>query len=240
MLEKGDDGYENEEVIRTRRTPQRGKRRICQTIGLALLGLFALIGFAAVSMRSYKVLRRFDTEDPFESMSSDCSCGYTMEDALALNCTFDVFAAAWVPPSCSDKILNEKFDAIGPGLNGTWPYFKYKNGTQPLDLNEVQVMINQTIYTSRRWHVAHCLFYWIKEWRARELGRKLEERYYSLYHVTHCVGYILENDVDWDEITGQFDVKLTSHLLPEMREHQNALLWDSNGRDLLMGYEFGA
>jgi hypothetical protein len=228
LLEKEDDGGRIDDQdfdSHPHRTPQR-RRKLWHIAGLFLLIFLAIIGLINIILGAYRYLKP-NAFDLYKSMISDCSCGSTIEEALAMNCTFDVWAEAWVPPKCQDKFLKEKFNVAGPGINGSWPYFLDREGTQPVSLDELETMLGRTIYTSRGWHVAHCLFYWIKEWRARELGRKMEETYFSMYHVQHCVTYILEtHGEDWDTLTGQFDLKLTSRLRPELKEEQQQKIWE--------------
>ena len=122
-----------------------------------------------------------------------CTCGTTIPEALSLNCEYDTLAAAWLPPHCRDAELTSQFDGAGPGPEGEWSYFADKAGTKPLTTDEVAALggTETKFWASRRWHVAHCLFYWRKFWRMRETGVVMEERFDGLEHVGHCSRLIL-------------------------------------------------
>ncbi|KAK1750920.1 hypothetical protein QBC47DRAFT_352458 [Echria macrotheca] len=136
-----------------------------------------------------------------------CNCGSNPAEALRLNCTYDTLAAAWLPPTCRDPVLTAQFDASGPGPNASWSYFLDAQAQIPIPPSELGSLggTHTKFWTSRRWHVAHCLFYWQKLWRMRETGTVMEERFDSLEHIRHCTRLILNHipPLDLSGTTGE-------------------------------------
>ncbi|OAA33930.1 hypothetical protein NOR_08747 [Metarhizium rileyi] len=118
---------------------------------------------------------------------SICDCGKTIKEALERNCVYDALATAWLPPYCRDDELSAKFDRSGPGSNGEWSYFADEAGTVRLDRNQIGLLgeTGGKFWTSRNWHIAHCMFYWQKYYRMRETGAIMEERFDNLIHIKH-------------------------------------------------------
>ncbi|KAF5866550.1 hypothetical protein ETB97_011435 [Aspergillus alliaceus] len=157
-------------------TPRFSKRRLA-TIGIVLLavsviGAGLLLGFAP--------------------RQKDCNCGNSIKEALTKGCKYDPMATSWLPPICRDDELIEEFNHAGPGPDGAWAYYKDQNGTQTMTLEEVGQLAEKTgdeaaFWTTHEWHLAHCLFYWKKESRARKSGKVvIEKSFEGEYHVKHC------------------------------------------------------
>lgn len=117
-----------------------------------------------------------------------CDCGTTTADALARNCVYDSLAAAWLPPYCRDNELTATFDRSGPGPDGAWPYFADANGTVAINKTQIAALGEgeRVFYSSRDWHIAHCLFYWEKTIRMRDTGAVMERRFDRVAHARHC------------------------------------------------------
>ncbi|KAM3427278.1 hypothetical protein MY4824_009535 [Beauveria thailandica] len=125
-----------------------------------------------------------------------CNCGASIKQALELDCKYDSLASAWLPPHCRDDELTAMFDRAGPGVNGSWKYWADEDFTREISLQDVSRLADvpgSLYYTSHRWHVIHCLFYWRKQVRAPRLGITVEPRYSHERHVTHCME-ILDED----------------------------------------------
>lgn len=122
-----------------------------------------------------------------------CSCGSTIEEARSLGCVYDPLATSWLPPYCRDDTVTQKFNKAGPNSDGSWPYYADQAGTIPLSIDEVAALggTGKTFWASRRWHIAHCVFYWQKYWRMRETNAVMEDRNDKLSHVQHCGRLIL-------------------------------------------------
>ncbi|KAM7220095.1 hypothetical protein V8F06_004423 [Rhypophila decipiens] len=116
-------------------------------------------------------------------------CGTSPEEALALGCHFDIIATAWLPPRCIDKDLVAEFEATYP-----WRYFRNPDGTDPYpdDGHDALGSQNTTIWTTKRWHVAHCLYMWRKLNRALVRGRMTDGETITQWHTDHCTNLILQ------------------------------------------------
>jgi hypothetical protein len=117
-----------------------------------------------------------------------CNCGNTVKEALSLNCAYDSLATSWLPPHCRDEELTAEFDVAGPGPHGQWNYFADENGTVSLTKTEISKLgeMGGSFWSSRDWHLAHCVFYWQKYKRMQQTGVVMEARFDSLKHVKHC------------------------------------------------------
>ncbi|KAI4141042.1 MAG: hypothetical protein L6R39_005531 [Caloplaca ligustica] len=125
-----------------------------------------------------------------------CNCGASTTEALALSCAFDPLATAWLPPRCRDDPLTDLFTHAGPGPDGSWTYYADKHPTYVLTLTQVGLLADDRgsdgedepgkFYVSGTWHVAHCVFYWKKMFRARERGMVTEGRYMKASHIEQC------------------------------------------------------
>ncbi|KAL3961292.1 hypothetical protein ACCO45_002815 [Purpureocillium lilacinum] len=106
-----------------------------------------------------------------ESTPSPCDCG----DSL--------------PPHCTDPELKAEWDKAGDGPNGRWQYWADANHTRELSMEEVSLLADtpgEYFYTTPRWHLMHCFYYWRKQHRASFTGVTIEGRYKSERHVKHC------------------------------------------------------
>lgn len=143
-----------------------------------------------------------------------CDCGSNTQEAISRSCVYDTLATAWLPPFCRDTELTAQFDKSGDGPNGSWSYFSDSEGRHQLSVGELGSLGDgdKRFWASRRWHRAHCLFYWQKLYRMRKTGLVLEERYHSWSHIQHCTRLLMNEDVDLD-ILVDVPVALNSSLL---------------------------
>ena len=129
-----------------------------------------------------------------------CYCGTSNEEAMRLGCRYDHLAVDWLPPHCIDQSLTDEFDRTGPGTGGSWPYFAdWEGGIVVEDIDEF-ARLGKTVYTTKEWHIAHCLFTWRKQFRAAYYGRDMETWNYDEGHINHCLRYIMSNDSSLREI----------------------------------------
>jgi hypothetical protein len=78
-------------------------------------------------------------------------CGKTPTQVVKNGCHFDIVATAWLPPRCIDHDLVKEFRALHP-----WEYYADRNGTYILSEDpDTLGSRTETIWTTRRWHVAH-------------------------------------------------------------------------------------
>jgi len=127
-----------------------------------------------------------------------CDCGSSIAEARDLGCSYDNLAVSWLPQHCRDDALTAEFEAAGPGPGGGWSYWADANGTQPLTVDEISLLADKprdkaVFFASTGWHVAHCAFYWRKEFRMRAKGFMMESRYDRESHIEHCYSIFMSN-----------------------------------------------
>ncbi|KUI72152.1 hypothetical protein VM1G_07808 [Cytospora mali] len=134
------------------------------------------------------------------------TCGSTVEEAKALNCTWDLLAAAWLPPACIDQELNEEFRNEGP-----WRYFADREGTEELPEEELPYRVGEGMefYASLKYHKTHCSYQWRKMHRAMMRGTKIENKLADYHHTKHC-GHVQMQQGDMDDLMTKITVELMS------------------------------
>ncbi|KAI8633836.1 hypothetical protein F5Y19DRAFT_471091 [Xylariaceae sp. FL1651] len=140
-----------------------------------------------------------------------CDCGGSIAEARELGCQYDTLASAWLPQHCIDKELTAEFDLSGDGPNGTWQYWADVAHQRELTLDQLAALAevpDAVYFTSSRWHVIHCLFYWRKQMRQPSTRVTIEPRYNHEGHVKHC-GMVFQ----YPELGSQAGVVLNSNLL---------------------------
>lgn len=128
-------------------------------------------------------------------------CGKSPAEAVARGCHFDIIATAWLPPKCIDYELASEFAALYP-----WQFFHHQNGTDLIE-DDPDTLGSQTglIWTTHRWHAAHCLYMWKKLNRALVQGRLTDGETIKQEHTDHCSKTIL-NMKDLDSIGSILEV----------------------------------
>jgi hypothetical protein len=143
---------------------------------------------------------------PYSKSNDDtvATCGSTIEEAKALNCTWDLLAAAWLPPACIDKELTDDFRTQGP-----WRYFADRDGTEELFEEELQYRVGEgnEYYTSLKYHKTHCSYQWRKMHRAMQMGTKIENKLADYHHTIHC-GYVSMQEGDMEDLLTKITVEL--------------------------------
>ena len=129
-------------------------------------------------------------------------CGRSPTEAWARGCHFDIIATAWLLPNCIDDELAVEFAALHP-----WQYFSRPDGTAPFSANDPDTLGAQTglIWTTDRWHAAHCLYMWKKLNRAIVRGWMTDAETVMQAHTDHCTMNIM-NMGDPDAIRGIMEV----------------------------------
>jgi hypothetical protein len=118
-------------------------------------------------------------------------CGKTPEEARARGCEFDMLVTAWLPPKCIDRELVDEFLELG-----NWDFYARQDGTEKDKLSTYDPdflgSVNRTIWTTRRWHVTHCLFMFKKLSRALVNGWTVDAEAVSEPHMKHCMKTFIE------------------------------------------------
>lgn len=118
-----------------------------------------------------------------------CNCGTTLAEARAMGCKYDSLAAAWLPAQCRDEQLTVEFENLGDGPHGSWRYWTDSNHTLEISPGEIGNHVDDysfRFYSTAEWHIAHCFFYWRKQFRSQFNGVLVEPRYDSEKHINHC------------------------------------------------------
>ncbi|KAH8893973.1 hypothetical protein GQ53DRAFT_644660 [Thozetella sp. PMI_491] len=126
-----------------------------------------------------------------------CYCGFSITEAKTLGCKYDTLSVSWLPSHCRDDDLTAEFERSGPGPSGEWPYWADFNATLPITTEDISLLAElppsrALFYTTHGWHVAHCAFFWRKEFRMRAKGSMMERRHDQESHIEHCYGYFMK------------------------------------------------
>ncbi|TVY17313.1 hypothetical protein LARI1_G003637 [Lachnellula arida] len=169
------------------------------TAGLAFNGLYHLL-------KPFGGHIRVALGMPVDYMSS-CSCGSSPIEAMARSCRYDTIAAAWLPPHCRDEELTAQFDATGPGAGGAWTYYADEFGHISISTDEIALLpandSQDYFFTTHRWHVLHCSYYWRKMYRMvhgiKGAAKQIEHRFDTDGHIAHCEMMFLK-ETSWTEL----------------------------------------
>ena len=140
-----------------------------------------------------------------------CNCGTSVAEAMSMGCKYDLLASAWLPGHCRDDELSAQFDAASS--KGSWDYYSDRNGSRSLNLTEVGLLADhpeERYWTTREWHIVHCVFYWHKLHRSRNTGVQIEGRYDASGHIKHCGMVFLAGRTDLQDIFTLQGASLTS------------------------------
>lgn len=172
----------------------------------SIVALLAIYGALTLTSNTYTTIR----ETKSGSANELCDCGNSVAEAKAMGCEFVPLAAAWLPPACRDKDLEEQFNHAGPEEDGAWKYWRDENGTRTHEINAEELGMLSDIrgyyWTTQRWHITHCMYYWLKGWRKSSI---VEPRYDGESHIRHCLNVILVH-LDLDFISTIQGASLTS------------------------------
>ena len=182
--------------------PPRRPGRVKQ----AMMAILTLLATLDLCYRAYELVeRRIRSE-------ISCNCGDTLTEAVANNCRYDSFAAAWLPPHCRNDALIDAFERAGPNPDGSWNYYADRNKTRRLSLEQV-ARLPETggghFFATHQWHLVHCAYYWKKMFLAPKEGTVIEKRYDNMGHLEHCEMMFLKRD-DLDTIVTEAGVSLHS------------------------------
>src|SRR4051812_2353235 len=85
-------------------------------------------------------------------------CGNSVEEALALGCTFDPLSLAWLPSYFPRDVAHEFVEAAGNGTK--WRYWMDKEGAKELrGIDELARIAPKVLYwTTVREHMNHCVY----------------------------------------------------------------------------------
>lgn len=176
--------------------------------------ILAFFGVVDIGFRAYELVQ--------SQRQVSCNCGDTVTEALANNCRYDSFAAAWLPPACRNDDLIDQFERAGPNPDGSWNYYADKNKTQLLSVNQVSRLpeTGSHFFTTHQWHLVHCAYYLKKMFLSTRMHTVIEKRYDSLAHLEHCEMMFLKRD-PLDTIVTEAGVALHSDVMVVAKGHNH-------------------
>lgn len=100
-----------------------------------------------------------NTTTAMERISEDepLHCGNSVEEAIALGCTFDPMMLMWLRPECSRTGTDEYMEF----LNGTLNYWVDHEGRIPVADLSRQVN-DDGFWGEQKQHLAHCAFVYVR------------------------------------------------------------------------------
>ena len=158
-----------------------------------LMGAFNVVMLVFITIFSVT----YDQNATFIPRKLECDCGDTVVEAKVRDCQFDVLSLSWLPPHCIDAELTAEFNSIGDRSDKQWLFWLDQDWREVLTTEEVGMraikstqdpiqMEAKAFYTTWRFHVAHCSYYWRKDFRMRARGWTSEDRYNRESHIQHC------------------------------------------------------
>ncbi|KAJ8116295.1 hypothetical protein OPT61_g2242 [Boeremia exigua] len=179
-----------------------------------ILYVIVFIGLASVPPLIALVLFRsslppWSTTRPSEPGTSyDLEpCGQTAFEAKGRGCMFDFGLGSWLPPSCYNKELAEDYRLREPFEF----YYTNSNDSGP-DFNrqiptiELLAMNPHRSWTTRRYHVTHCMHAWTYMHTAVTEGRNMSQTTSNLGHTKHCSNVVSNANSSFGDITTSFEV----------------------------------
>jgi hypothetical protein len=110
-------------------------------------------------------------------------CGDDMEQALQKGCLYDVLLAAWTPPQCFNQTLYDEFYDPEP----EWTYYLDDQAAKTVRPSLVDTGRYMQLFTSYKFHIQHCLYFWRKQTNALAPGGAwVEEMVLEPIHAEHC------------------------------------------------------
>ncbi|KAH7386596.1 hypothetical protein BKA64DRAFT_711808 [Cadophora sp. MPI-SDFR-AT-0126] len=118
------------------------------------------------------------------------SCGFSISEAKALGCKYDILVGKWLPDICIDQIAIDQYQA-----DGSWFGYADWNRTEILTIE--QMAEKDVYYTSARDHIVHCSMLWVKQYEAFFDGRGVFDSIIaSREHTHHCAKFLVDM-TDW-------------------------------------------
>ncbi|CCF33854.1 hypothetical protein CH063_05961 [Colletotrichum higginsianum] len=143
---------------------------------------------------------------------SEFRCGNSPAEARSMNCVFDLMSAAWLPRDCFDQELNAEFMELDP-----WEF--YTSDAPVYDLRDVPDSQKTllagpeaigdspgSLWTSRRFHITHCIYSWKQMHRSIERGWKMEGTLATYHHTEHCSTALANTSVPLDAIVTRVEI----------------------------------
>ena len=163
----------------------------CLTVGTLVL-IMLIIPFSGVFYHRH---HHHDATTDIVSSSKPRSCGETPSEAKHLGCVFDVMLQSWVPETCYDEELSEKFL-----LDGLWTWYSDAKAMHEVPLEVVQQGEHERIFAPDVYHRKHCVYTWQRLVRALSNRTRVDEESMSYAHTKHCQMLLFAED--WPDTVG--------------------------------------
>jgi hypothetical protein len=156
---------------------------------LALLYMRSGHDHLAIPENTFLELKASDFVETYGSFANGArflSCGFSIGEAKALGCEYDILTGKYLPPFCIDRSAIEMYKA-----DGSWFGYADRNRTELLSIE--QMGTQDVYYTSIRDHIMHCANLWKKQFQAVFEGRRvIDSIIASKEHTFHCAHYMAE------------------------------------------------
>ncbi|KAL2060608.1 hypothetical protein VTL71DRAFT_9249 [Oculimacula yallundae] len=110
------------------------------------------------------------------------NCGWSVEEAKANDCVYDIMMSSWMPRPCYDEELSESFLRAN-----NFTYWTYNNGSGEVLEDEVRKGEFDILFTHGTYHSQHCIYLWKLQMKAQKSSvRVLDSISRSQAHIAHC------------------------------------------------------
>ena len=128
-------------------------------------------------------------------------CGNTARIARERGCVFDVMSFAWLPASCIDFEMMDRYIS-----ERTWEWYADYDLKHKLPLSVVRQGEYKWAFSSQSYHIAHCIYTWEKQGRflfapSREEEKWIDQGSFGRHHTTHCIDFILKRGLEPNKIS---------------------------------------
>ncbi|TGO43674.1 hypothetical protein BOTNAR_1481g00020 [Botryotinia narcissicola] len=124
----------------------------------------------------------YTTTSPY-ALTHRGECGWSVADAKANGCVFDIMMSSWLTKPCYDKELSDRYLAVN-----NFTFWEHSKGTGQLSRKDMQKGEFDIIFTHATYHTQHCLFLWEKQIKAANSRRPvLDSITRSQHHIEHCI-----------------------------------------------------
>jgi hypothetical protein len=174
-------------------TPPRGLSHLVVFLATSLFWgiLIYITHFQQTSQIPANTYRELKLTNPevygnFAANARFLTCGFSIEEAKALGCQYDILVGKWLPRFCIDEksILDYQSD-------GSWFGYADEDRTELLSIEQMSEM--DFYHTSVRDHIVHCAVLWRKQYQAFFEGRSImDSMITSREHTHHCSQFLIE------------------------------------------------
>ncbi|EUC26854.1 hypothetical protein COCCADRAFT_113201 [Bipolaris zeicola 26-R-13] len=109
-------------------------------------------------------------------------CGWSVEEAKANDCVYDIMMSSWMPRPCYDEELSESFLRAN-----NFTYWTLNQGGEEVPEAEVKKGEFDILFTHGTYHYQHCIYLWKLQMKAQKSAvRVLDSISRSQAHIAHC------------------------------------------------------